>query len=179
MRSLSTRRLTLEPQCPVHAAEMFTLLSDPALYQFEDQPPPSLAWLQARYARLEARVAPDGSEQWLNWVLRLRDDPHPGRLIGYVQATVGADHQAYIAYVLHSAYWGQGLASEAVRAMLVSLQTQYRVRQCFAILKRANVRSLHVLERLGFALHPPLVPPHPAVGPDEWLMHGPATCLIF
>ena len=70
--------------------------------------------LRERFAKLETRRSGDGREQWLNWVLRRRS----GELIGYVQATVRGDGQAFIAYVLGSAHWGQGLASEAVAAVL-------------------------------------------------------------
>ena len=51
---------------------MFRVLSDPAIYEFENEPPESVERLRARYAYLEARRSPDGSQQWLNWVLRLR-----------------------------------------------------------------------------------------------------------
>jgi len=71
MKLLVTDRCTLEPQVEAHAAEMFLVLSDPAIYAFENEPPPSLQWLQARLRRLEARQSPDGSQRWLNWVLRL------------------------------------------------------------------------------------------------------------
>lgn len=41
----------LEPQVAAHASEMFDVLSDPAIYEFENEPPPSEAWLVERYAR--------------------------------------------------------------------------------------------------------------------------------
>jgi hypothetical protein len=87
MRTLATDRLHLEPQLAAHADEMFVVLSDPAIYEFENQPPPPAGWLRARYARLESRRSADGRDQWLNWVLRL----HTGELIGYVQASIFAD----------------------------------------------------------------------------------------
>lgn len=146
MRVIETRRLTLEPQCAAHAAAMFTVLSDPAIYTHENAPPASLEWLQQRFAALEARHSPDGREQWLNWVLRLRT----GELIGYVQATVRAQGRALIAYELASAQWGRGLASEAVEAMTVELVTHYAVHTLAAVFKRANSRSRRLLERQGF-----------------------------
>jgi hypothetical protein len=84
MRTLETAALTLEPQRAQHAAEMFAVLSDPAIYEYENQPPASLEALRRRYAALESRRSPDGREQWLNWVIRLP----AGEPIGYVQATV-------------------------------------------------------------------------------------------
>lgn len=147
MQLLQTERLRLEPQQARHADEMFLVLADPALYQYENAPPHSAAVLRERYARLEARCSPDGAEQWLNWVLRLQAG---GALIGYVQATVHADGRAGIAYELNSAHWGRGLAFEAVTAMLSELQARYGAQRFSAVLKAHNARSLKLLQRLGF-----------------------------
>ena len=146
MQVLRTTRLTLEPQVPDHADAMFGVLSDPAIYEFENEPPSSADWLRQRYARLETRCSSDGSEQWLNWVIRIA----PSQLIGYVQATVYPDRHAGIAYELASRYWHQGYAREAVDAMIAELASAYGVRQLSAVLKRRNHRSLRFLERLGF-----------------------------
>jgi len=148
MRALSGDGLVLEPQVAAHADEMFVVLSDPAIYAFENAPPQSLEWLRARYTRLETRRSRDGSEQWLNWVIRLPD----GHLIGYVQATVRADGSAGIAYELASVYWGRGLATRAIGAMIDELVAHYGVRALDAIAVRRNQRSLRLLERLGFEI---------------------------
>ena len=167
MRALRTSRLTLEPQIAAHAEEMFRVLGDLAIYEHENEPPPSVGWLRERFTRLESRRSPDGAQQWLNWVVR---DAESG-LIGYVQATVNPDHSAAIAYVLTSRFWGKGLASEATAAMIAELAIRYRVRRLTEVLKRTNVRSMRLLERLGFSLASPEL--HAAAGaePDEWLMH--------
>ena len=148
MRTLQTASLTLEPQTEAHAQDMFIVLCDPRIYEFENAPPTSLAWLQARFTKLETRCSGDGLEQWLNWVIRVPDQG----LIGFVQATVHANGSAGIAYELASAYWGRGLAQEAVAAMIRELNEHYRVGHFRAVLKRANRRSARLLERLGFAL---------------------------
>src|SRR3954469_245445 len=109
MRELRTPRLVLEPQVEAHADAMFELLSDPAIYEYENEPPESLAWLRGRFRKLESRASGDGTEQWLNWVVRFDRD-----LAGYVQATIHADRRAGIAYVFASRHWGRGLAREAV-----------------------------------------------------------------
>jgi ribosomal-protein-alanine N-acetyltransferase len=140
--------LTLEPQVAAHADEMFDVLSDPAIYTYENAPPQSLAGLRERYAELESRRSPNGREWWFNWVVRLARGP----LIGYVQATVVPDGHAGIAYEFHSRHWGRGLGTRAVAAMLGELAAQHDVRDVTAVLKRENQRSLRLLERLGFAL---------------------------
>jgi RimJ/RimL family protein N-acetyltransferase len=147
MRTLAAERLTLEPQTAAHADEMFVVLGDPAIYEFENEPPRSPEWLRERFARLETRRSPDGREQWLNWVVRL---PASG-LIGYVQATVRANGEAAVAYELASAHWGRGYAREAILAMIAELAAHHGVRRLTAVFKRGNARSRRLLERLDFA----------------------------
>ena len=167
MRSVDGARLMLEPLCAEHAEAMFVVLSDPAIYEYENAPPLSVGWLRARYAMLESRRSPDARQQWLNWVIRLPDSA----LIGYVQATVTADGSALIAYELGSAYWGRGWAYQAVSAMIGELAAQYQVRACWALLKRRNHRSMRLLERLDFV--PATGEQHVAhaAALDEALMH--------
>lgn len=147
MKVIEADGVTLEPQVAAHAAEMFVVLGDPAIYEFENAPPPSLEWLRARFAKLESRLSADGREQWLNWVIRVPTS----QLIGYVQATVRSDGHAAIAYELASAYWGRGLARQAVQAVIAELSAHYRVRSLSAVFKRGNLRSMRLLERLGFS----------------------------
>ena len=166
MHTLHTTDLTLEPQTAAHADEMFTVLGDPAIYEYENEPPASLEWLRSRFARLESRQSADGREHWLNWVIRAAD----ARLIGYVQATVHADGSAAIAYVLGSAHWGRGLASQATAAVMRELVEHYQVSRFIAVLERANQRSLRLLERLGFEPASPALHEAHAIEPDELLM---------
>lgn len=166
MHSLQTPRLDLEPLRASHAAEMFRVLSDPAIYRYENQPPPSELWLRDRYARLESRRSADGREHWLNWVLRF--GPHG--LIGYVQATVHPGRRAAIGYEMASAWWGHGLASEAVQAMLDELAECYRVREVYAVHKAANRRSARLLDRLGFRVAEEGAMAAARIGADERLV---------
>jgi RimJ/RimL family protein N-acetyltransferase len=166
MRVIETARCRLEPQVVAHAEPMFAVLSDPAIYEYENEPPPSLEWLRERFAKLESRRSPDGNEEWFNWVVRLATS----EFIGYVQATVRSDGNAAIAYELASAYWGRGLGHEAVQAMIDELVDHYHVRSLTAVLKRENFRSRRLLERLGFAVAPPELHARLRVEGDELLM---------
>lgn len=146
MRSVRASCGTLEPLVAAHAHEMFELLSDPAIYEFENEPPPTEAWLRHRYSLLESRGSPDGTQKWLNWVVRLRS----GELAGQVQATVLPSGASYVAYELGSRHWRRGIGSSAVKAMLEELGAVYGVRTFVAVVKAANGRSLALLGALGF-----------------------------
>lgn len=146
MRIVIATGCILEPLRATHAREMFSVLSDPAIYEFENQPPSSEAWLTRRFERLESRCSEDGAELWLNWIVRLAG----GEPAGYVQATVLPTKAAYVAYELNSRYWRQGVGSSAVSAMLEELRVQYGVHTYVAVFKSSNFRSPGLLRKLGF-----------------------------
>jgi len=166
LRFIPCTRCTLEPQVAAHADAMFVVLGDPAIYEYENEPPQSLEGLRERFAELESRRSPNGREGWFNWVIRLPSS----ELAGYVQATVYPDGRAAIAYELASAHWGRGLGSEAVAAMLGELATMHGVHSVSAVLKQPNRRSMRLLQRLGFVLASPARHAEREVERDEYLM---------
>jgi ribosomal-protein-alanine N-acetyltransferase len=149
-----------------HAPEMFQVLSDPAIYEFENAPPETEEWLCKRYERLERRGPDAGNACWLNWVIRLPS----GALAGYVQATVLPDGKSCVAYELASRYWRQGIGSAALGVMLEELRGHYSIQTYIAVLKAGNFRSQALLLKSGF------VPASAAQmlayrdGPDEIVM---------
>jgi RimJ/RimL family protein N-acetyltransferase len=169
LNTLAVGRLLLEPQVAAHAREMFQVLSDPAIYEFENEPPQSPEWLESRFRRLESRRSSDGAELWLNWVIRLPS----GALAGYVQATVLPESAAYVAYELASTHWRKGIGSSAVRAMLGELRVSYRVQICLAVFKAKNFRSVGLLRCLGFTPAAPHGLRPVICEPDEQVMYKP------
>ena len=149
MRAVAGEGVTLEPQLASHAAELYAVIRDPALYKFIDvKEPASETFLRARLQRLETRRSPDGAEHWLNWIVR---NP-AGELVGYVQATVTPERSAEIAYVFGRAHWRRGYALAACRAMIVELRSSYGVTRLTATLDPANAASLALLQKLGLGL---------------------------
>jgi RimJ/RimL family protein N-acetyltransferase len=146
---------------------MFIVLSDPAIYEFENAPPVSKEWLTDRFAKLESRTSSDGTEHWLNWVVRLPN----GELAGYVQATVQMDGVAYIAYELASRFWRQSIGSDAVSALLRELKLEYNVHTFLAVLKSRNCRSLALLKSLRFHCGLPENISDVGLEPDELVVH--------
>ncbi len=148
MAILTTQRLRLEPLRPAHAPDWYRGLSDPDLYHFLDERPPTdLPALAARIARWAA--GPEtGGERWCNWaVWRAAGD----RPVGWVQATVHEDATAHVAYVLFRDAWGHGYAREAVRAVIEHLGATFGTRCILARVDARNARSIGVLEALGFS----------------------------
>ncbi len=147
MHALATAELVLEPLVVAHAEAMFEVMSEPELYRYLDYPaPPSLEDLRSVYARVEGRKSPDGSQLWLNWVVR-----RPGGApMGYVQATVTSQQAAWIGFVFSSKHWGRGYATQAARAVLEHVASAYGVVRFLASVEAENRRSIRLLGRLGF-----------------------------
>ncbi|MFI5759372.1 GNAT family N-acetyltransferase [Streptomyces sp. NPDC051563] len=142
---LPTRRLTLLPLRPEHAAEMAAVLSDPALYAFTGGEPPAPEALRARYERMTAG-SPDPAVTWWNWVIRLDEED---RLTGTVQATVTGD-VAEIAWIVGTPWQRRGIAHEAARAMKERLAAS-AVRTLVAHIHPGHAASAAVAEGLGLA----------------------------
>ena len=148
MRMLRGSGVVLEPQVAAHATELFAILADRRLYDFLDyEPMADEASLTARLLRLESRQSPDGTRDWLNWVVRNDEST----VVGYVQATVHPDRHADIGYVIGAEHWRRGYGLAAVGAMLPELAGRYGVRRLRATCDPANAGSIALLRRLGFA----------------------------
>ncbi|APV52338.1 hypothetical protein BWI17_07085 [Betaproteobacteria bacterium GR16-43] len=131
-----------------HAREMFAALSDPAIYLYTDEAPPvSVAALAERYAKLESRHSRDGSELWLNWVVR---EASSHEVAGFVQATVMANRSAYVAFVIAPSQQRKGYAREATDVMIRELRETYGAKSLLANVDRRNVASIALVKSLGF-----------------------------
>jgi RimJ/RimL family protein N-acetyltransferase len=119
---ISTARLNLLPLRIEHAEEMATVQADPGLYTFIGDSPPTVAALRARYELMIAGSA-DPDVSWCNWVISLRES---GRLVGTVQATISTASApvAEVAWVVGNPWQGQGIATEAARALVDWLEQQ-------------------------------------------------------
>jgi RimJ/RimL family protein N-acetyltransferase len=147
---LAGPRLDLEPLRVEHAHEMAPLLNDPGLHAFIGGAPASLPQLQERYRRQATGRSSDGSQHWLNWIVRRRED---GQAVGTVQATVTESQDgdvAEVAWVIATAFQGRGYAREAAQAMVAWLQEQH-VRTIQAHVHPQNAASQRVAGAVGLA----------------------------
>jgi RimJ/RimL family protein N-acetyltransferase len=116
--SLTTERLILDPLRVKDAEEMAPLLADPGLHTYIGGVPATVGELRERYRRQVGGRSPDGSQRWLNWVVRRRDSGHA---VGTVQATISVRNDASIAevaWVIAASYQRRGYARESAAEML-------------------------------------------------------------
>src|SRR3954454_22003218 len=104
---LRTARLDLEPLRVSHAAEAARAFADARLHAFTGGAPADEEALRERYNRQVAGRSPDGTQTWLNWMLRRRDT---AELVGTVQAAVSGE-TAELAWVVAVPHQGHGFAS--------------------------------------------------------------------
>ena len=122
------------------------MLADEQLYRFTGGHPPALVELQARYRLWATGHSPDGSEEWLNWIVRLA---HDGRAIGTLQATIAGDGgRADIAWVIGLPWQGHGYASEAARSLAAAL-TERGIKTLTAHIHPDHQSSAAVARRAG------------------------------
>jgi RimJ/RimL family protein N-acetyltransferase len=127
---------------------MVVVLGDEDLYAFIGGHAPSEADLVAQYSRWQCRRSPDGTAEWLNWIVRLRDDR---AAIGTVQATVvDGGRRADVAWVIGRPWQSRGYASEAALAMIDWLEARGAA-LITAHIHPAHVASQAVARRAGLA----------------------------
>lgn len=144
--ALITPRLVLEPLVRAHARDLFALLQDERLYRYyNDAPPRTIETLEQRYEAWAARKSPDGTQTWLNYAVRLKNEGY----VGWVQATI-ASSTAIIGYDIFPHFWRQGYATEAITALINELWRSHHVAVVAATVDTENVASIRLLERLGF-----------------------------
>ncbi|MFD5703468.1 GNAT family N-acetyltransferase [Streptomyces lasiicapitis] len=159
---ITTERLALEPLRVAHAEEMAAVLGDPALHAFIGGAPDDVDTLRARYARMVAG-SPDPRTSWCNWVITV---PAEGHLAGTVQATVRpapapGDQDSHtptpgglaaeIAWVVGTPWQGQGIASEAARALVEWLRARPGVTSVLAHIHPDHDASAAVARAAGLA----------------------------
>jgi RimJ/RimL family protein N-acetyltransferase len=155
---LTSHRLRLEPLRVDHAAEAAVAFNDPRLHTYIGAAPATAEQLRSRFARQALGHSADGSEDWLNWMVRTDRagiDP-AGEIVGTVQATVyrsGEHHDgrrlaAEVAWVISVPFQGRGLAVEAAGTMTGWLR-ENGVQRLMAHVHPDNQASMGVARRLG------------------------------
>lgn len=126
-------------------------VSAPELYRFTGGSPATAADFQSRYERQVRGVSPDGSEWWMNWIVRLRGDELP---IGYAQATIDrATGLIWLGWVIGVDWQGKGFAKEAVSAVRQRLRSELVdhgvAREFRAAIHRNHAASQGVARHVG------------------------------
>lgn len=116
MTSMQTTNLYFEPLTAAHADDLFPILTTPSVLAFIDPmgKPPTLEELRLEYAaRAGGPVSlSTPTEQWFNVAIYLKAPS--SKTIGRLEATSYGEW-GEVAYLLGEAWWGKGLAFEAMQ----------------------------------------------------------------
>lgn len=143
--TIDLQRIRLRRPRLSDAEAIFEYGSDPEVARYADWPvrtaiEPLVESLRERSARWDS-----GDE--FNWVITL---PEEDRAIGGVSCRV-VQHAAEFGFLVNRRYWGNGIATEAARAIVQwasSLPTVWRV---WATCDTENLASVRVLEKVGLS----------------------------
>lgn len=127
---------------------MVHVLRDPSIFEYLSGEPPTLEELERRYRFLAGGKSPDGSQQWLTWILR--ESSGAGSAVGFTQASIEEPLQFHVAYVIGRDHQRMGYAGEATRAMLDAVFQRYRVERAIIEVDVRNAASIRLAEALGF-----------------------------
>jgi len=154
--ALETERLILRPYTAADIETAFALFEqDPAVYRFD----PGFARTLEQRAAIIKRLIADNLEDGEGTLAVTRKAD--GRMIGqaglqlYVMPWPPfATPEVELYYKFGSAFWGQGYAAEASRALIDFAFNQMRLLRLVTVTHPQNARSVRLLERLGFCLGP-------------------------
>jgi [ribosomal protein S5]-alanine N-acetyltransferase len=146
---LETERLILREITPADSDALFEIYSDEEVMRYWSCKPFS-SIDQANNLIANIKEALDLGNS-IDWAITLRGSD---RLIGKCRfSTWRREHcRAEISYILSRKYWGQGIAGEALCAILTYGFIHMELHSIEAQVTPGNTASTRMLERLGFVL---------------------------
>ena len=145
--TLTTERLVLRELCDADFEPAHRMFSDPRVMRYIGKPPHRN--IEETREFLEKNRSQFSLQQGLRWAITRRGDD---RLIGSCGhwRLLKEHHRSEIGYDLLPAFWGQGVMTEAIRAILRFGFVEMALHSTEAQIDPDNDRSRGVLERLGF-----------------------------
>ena len=143
---IGTSRLVLKDVRPGDAADIYEYVRNPNVLRYTTGTPPR------KFAETEAFVRglankPDGA---FAWAIRLKDH---SEVIGVVEFGVPDGITGSVDYALSEDYWNQGIATEAVRAVLDwGFRTHPTLTTVCSSAMTANPASTRVQQKCGMKL---------------------------
>lgn len=145
MDGVSTARLRLRPLRAEDADDLHAVYSHPLVE----------AWIgphsrERVVDEIAYQVTAQAERGWSVWAVEHRDH---GRFLGDcgLQPLEHRGPEVELGYDLHPDVWGQGLATEAVRAVVDAALGPLALERLVAVVKPANAASRRVLEKAGLS----------------------------
>lgn len=143
---LDTPRLLLRPWEEADAPAMFQAFSDPKVMHHWNTPPVASVAEVAKTIRRSRAASPD---EHAAWIAVLKHEKRAVGFVNYHRRDVSA-RCLHMGYLLSRPFWGVGLATEAVSALLGHCFGPLGTLRAVARVHPGNTASLRLLARLGF-----------------------------
>ena len=144
---LSTERLTLRAAMPRDVPAFAALLSAPDVTRFSNWPDKMSKAQVERSVRWMSKV--HGSGKGCAWIIEISGSKALAGAIRF-NSFEKKWRSGQIGYELHPDYWGSGLMTEAVRAVVACGHQTFRLNRIDAWTLPGNAASDRVLEKSGF-----------------------------
>lgn len=142
---LETERLVLREWHPADASDMFAFRSDPIAQRYNSEALRNVSEAEALIATLRTAYA---AREQIQWAITARDD-RPIGLFGF-NSWQRFHRRAEVGYDLARPHWGQGIAAEALTAIVRFGFDQMHLHRIEAQTIATNEPSIRLLTRLGF-----------------------------
>lgn len=147
---IETERLLLRPLTMDDLDALYALYSDPEVRRFfpdgvrsYEETREELAWI------IEVYYGRYGYGLWAT--IHRPSGAFIGRC-GLLPWTIAGRQEVEVAYLIDKAYWGQGLATEAARAIVAYAFAALPVERLICVIDPANTASQRVARKLGMTL---------------------------
>jgi [ribosomal protein S5]-alanine N-acetyltransferase len=144
--TLTTERLFLREPLPTDAADVLIFRSDPEVQRYNGAIFQSVGEVQGLIEEVRAEYA---AQEGITWAVTLNSSDTVLGLFGFHDWNK-YHRRAEIGYDLARAYWGQGIGSEAVRAIVRFGFEQMNLNRIYVGTIADNHESVRLLERIGF-----------------------------
>jgi len=146
-QNLETERLLLRRVTPADVTEVLELRSNPDTMRYIPRPlltntEKALAHIQMIEDKIENNIG-------INWAITLKGNPKLLGIIGHYRIQP-ENHRSEIGYMLLPQYSGQGITTEAIKAVLKYGFEVLNMHSIEAIIDPQNFASERVLQKNGF-----------------------------
>lgn len=147
--TLETERLVLRPWQTADAPALFAILQEKDILRYFPRPGlPPAGWAERYIAHHQAHWEKIGYGHWAV------ADRLSGQVIGWHGLELLPETgETEVAYLLSHAWWGQGLATEAGRAVVQYAFEKADLASIIALVHPENRASIRVIEKLGLSFN--------------------------
>lgn len=147
--TLTTPRLTLREFTTADAPALFRIRGDVRVTRMNSGQP--MKTMDEAHELIDKALKAFEDKRRLDWAIVLKDQPEAGVIgrVGY-NYWLRQDRRASIGYDLAFRYWGNGIMTEAVRAIVAFGFGRMNLNRVEADADADNIGSIRVLEKVGF-----------------------------